>query len=223
MKRVQHKLTIERKVIDVSQKLFLEKGYDKTTIKEITEQAGITTGSLYHFFRDKEDILSYITKDMFDAAVAISDEILEKESNPWLRFSIEIGIQFYFVLTHRPIAELYLAAHQSGNIARLITQSAQVRNQDIFKISHPHLSKEDYYVKSLAVKGIIHSFVQEVVHGKEDIDPSLILRAVEMTLLIFQIPTTEMDKTIQATHDIINKKFKDLHNAIDIRSRNRHK
>lgn len=215
MKRLQHKLTIKQNVIDVSQTLFLEKGYSKTTIKDITAQAGITTGSLYHFFRDKEDILRHITKDMFDAAAAMSDDILGKDGNPWLRFALEIGMQFYFILTHRPIAELYLAAHQSGNIARLIAQSAQKRNQDMFQKSFPQLSSEDFYALSLAVKGIIHSFVQEVVYGKKEANPSLIFRAIEMTLLIFQIPKKEMEKTIQTAHELINKIFPDMCNDVN--------
>ncbi|MBU0994826.1 MAG: TetR/AcrR family transcriptional regulator [Proteobacteria bacterium] len=215
MKRLQHKLTIKQKVIDLSQKLFLEKGYARTTIKDITEQAGITTGSLYHFFRDKEDILRHITKDMFDAAADMADDILGKDGNPWLRFSLEIGMQFYFILANRPIAELYLAAHQSGSIARLIAQSAQKRNQDMFQKSLPRLSSDDFYAMSLSVKGIIHSFVQEAVHGETDANPELIFRAIEMTLIVFQIPKKEMEKTLQATHELIKRNFKEIFQTVN--------
>ena len=214
MKRAQHKLTIERRVVEVSQKLFLENGYSKTTIKDITEKAGITTGSLYHFFGDKEEILRHITKDMFDAAAAMADEIGGGTGRPWLRFALEIGMQFYFVLAHKPVAELYLTAHQSGNIGRLILQSAQSRNQAIFQTVLPHLTSDDYFVMSLAVKGIVHSFVQEVVHSKKKPDPGLISRAVEMTLLIFQIPKNEMTNTIQKTHELINQYFADIYRTV---------
>jgi len=194
-----------QRVIDVSRNLFLEKGYSKTTIKEIIKEAEITTGSLYHFFKDKEDILLHISQDVFDLAAALSDEIVGENAKPWLRFSMEIGIQFYLILDHQEIAELYLVAHESLDIARLIAKNAQDRNKMLFQTYYPDFTPEEYYVMSLSIKGIIHSFIQEVVYNKEPAKPALIFRVIEMALRIFQIPHAEIEKTIQLTHELIKK------------------
>ena len=43
-------VTVE-KILDVSQRLFLEKGYDATTIQDIVDDlGGLTKGALYHHF-----------------------------------------------------------------------------------------------------------------------------------------------------------------------------
>ena len=37
--------------------LFIEKGYDKTSLREIAEQLGVTKAALYYHFASKDDIL----------------------------------------------------------------------------------------------------------------------------------------------------------------------
>ena len=44
-------------ILDAAEKLFLEKGYDKTTIADIVGEIGMTKGAIYHHFKSKMDIL----------------------------------------------------------------------------------------------------------------------------------------------------------------------
>ena len=48
-------VTVE-KILDAAQRLFLEKGYENTTIQDIVgELGGLTKGAVYHHFKSKED------------------------------------------------------------------------------------------------------------------------------------------------------------------------
>lgn len=205
MKRHQHKDEIKRKVIKVSRNLFLEKGYAKTTISEITTSAGITTGSLYHFFKSKEDILLHITREVFNSAAVLADALAGEKASPWLRFSLEIGIQLHFVLEYKQVAELYLVSHESADIARMITRSSQIRNRKLFQSCCPGFDADDFYAAALAIKGIVHSFAQETVHNRQQVSSALMFLAIEMALVIFQAPGTEIEKTIQAARNLIQK------------------
>jgi AcrR family transcriptional regulator len=49
-------VTRER-ILDVALELFNEQGYDKTSLREIAEQLGVTKAALYYHFERKEDIL----------------------------------------------------------------------------------------------------------------------------------------------------------------------
>ncbi|MBI2962106.1 MAG: TetR family transcriptional regulator [Betaproteobacteria bacterium] len=53
------KLVEERRgqIVRAAVKLFSEQGYYTTTIQSIARQAGISTGLIYQYFRDKDDIL----------------------------------------------------------------------------------------------------------------------------------------------------------------------
>jgi len=44
-------------IISASERLFLEKGYEKTTTQEIVNETGLSKGTIFHHFKSKEDIL----------------------------------------------------------------------------------------------------------------------------------------------------------------------
>ena len=44
----------ERKILEVSFRLFQEKGYDHTTIQDIVNGLGMSKGAVYHHFKSKE-------------------------------------------------------------------------------------------------------------------------------------------------------------------------
>lgn len=47
-------------------KLFIEKGYEKTTIQDIVDELGMSKGAIYHHFKSKEDIIEAIWTDGVD-------------------------------------------------------------------------------------------------------------------------------------------------------------
>lgn len=54
------------KILEVSQRLFLEKGYDNTTIQDIVNELdGLTKGAIYHHFKSKEEIMDALSLKMF--------------------------------------------------------------------------------------------------------------------------------------------------------------
>ena len=53
-----------QQIIDAASKLFFEKGFDQTTMREISRASGLTMGSLYDYVRSKDDILVLVYKDV---------------------------------------------------------------------------------------------------------------------------------------------------------------
>ena len=59
--------TVER-ILDTAQRLFLEKGYEQTTIQDIIDNlGGLTRGAIYHHFKSKEEIIDAVSDRMFFA------------------------------------------------------------------------------------------------------------------------------------------------------------
>ena len=60
-------VTIE-KILDASQRLFMKKGFDDTTIQDIVNELdGLTKGAIYHHFKSKEEIMDALGEKMFFA------------------------------------------------------------------------------------------------------------------------------------------------------------
>lgn len=69
-------------ILDVSQKLFLEKGYEHTTIQDIIDNlGGLTKGAIYHHFKSKEDILKAVTARLFaENTLSVKWEAIKNDS-----------------------------------------------------------------------------------------------------------------------------------------------
>lgn len=66
--RQQEKSEQTRKELkDSAYKLFLEKGYDGTTIAEITSNAGYATGSFYRHWKEKEQLFALIQDEFIES------------------------------------------------------------------------------------------------------------------------------------------------------------
>jgi AcrR family transcriptional regulator len=57
---------------ELALKLFAEQGYEKTSLREIAEQLGVTKAALYYYFKSKEDIVRSLVEDY----VADLDELI---------------------------------------------------------------------------------------------------------------------------------------------------
>lgn len=55
-----------QKILDASFKLFLEKGYEETTVLDIiSEMGGLTRGAFYHHFKSKEEVFDALCEKLF--------------------------------------------------------------------------------------------------------------------------------------------------------------
>jgi len=65
-------------LIDCAQRLFLEKGYERTTINDVIEATALSKGAFYHHFRAKEDLLEAIAarfaRQAVDQTASVSDD-----------------------------------------------------------------------------------------------------------------------------------------------------
>lgn len=53
-------------ILKISRNLFLTKGYEKTSMKDIANKADLSVGNLYHYYKNKADIAFSIVKPLFD-------------------------------------------------------------------------------------------------------------------------------------------------------------
>ncbi len=60
-----------RQIVDGAVKLFIKKGYHKTTTRELARETGMSIGSLYEYVSTKEDVLYLV-------CIAIHSEVEQK-------------------------------------------------------------------------------------------------------------------------------------------------
>jgi AcrR family transcriptional regulator len=59
------------RIQEVALHLFIEEGYDKTSLREIAEKLGVTKAALYYHFPTKEDIVNSLVEDRIAQLTAL--------------------------------------------------------------------------------------------------------------------------------------------------------
>ncbi len=88
-----------RQIVDAAVRLFIEKGFHKTTTREIARASGISTGLLYEYVSTKEDVL-YLVCDAIHAEVedAVAEAVQRASGG---RNVLAAMVREYFLVCHR--------------------------------------------------------------------------------------------------------------------------
>ena len=80
MARNKHPEETVNRILEAATRLFIEKGYEHTTIQDIISNlGGLSKGAIYHHFKSKEDILEAVTDKMTEESNKILEKIRDRE------------------------------------------------------------------------------------------------------------------------------------------------
>ena len=88
----------KRKIFEASMQLFADKGYDATSIAEITASVGVAKGTLYYHFSSKEEIFNFLVDEgvkLLKNSISIKTEKLSNSLDK-LRAIVLIQIKILF-------------------------------------------------------------------------------------------------------------------------------
>jgi len=72
-------------LLELAAAMFAERGLRATTVRDIADSAGILSGSLYHHFKSKEQMVEEVLRDFLDWLFGRYQEIVEGETDPLKR------------------------------------------------------------------------------------------------------------------------------------------
>lgn len=97
-RRERDKQEMRRQVLDAAMHLFVEEGYDKVSVRKIADQIGYSPGTIYLYFKDKDDIFYHLHEEGFERLIARQQEAmaaedpverLRKMGEAYVRFALE--------------------------------------------------------------------------------------------------------------------------------------
>jgi AcrR family transcriptional regulator len=104
-------------LLALSAKLFAERGYVSTTVRDIADAAGILSGSLYHHFDSKESIADEIITGFLDELFGTYGEIVAAGHGP--RETLEAVVAASFDSIHRRPAEVAIYQNEAKHLMQL--------------------------------------------------------------------------------------------------------
>lgn len=207
---------MEKNILKVSTELFLNQGYDKTTIRQIAEASGIGRGHLYYYFKKKEDILIHIFKEIINK---IYDDVIESSDDKTeilLSYATIQCIYTYTLVLDEKLFRIYL---QGSNI-EIVRRAAQNILIDLCKkkaedMNYNIREKDICFSVTIGYAGECE-LLKRFYHGEKDFDIDSIVRSIISTrlLLLNIIDNTQVNIIVNQAmedakqfdyHDIIRK------------------
>lgn len=99
----------KRKIFETSMKLFAEKGYEATSIEEITATVGVAKGTLYYHFSSKEEIFNFLVEEGIKLLQNSIDIKTAKRNNYIDKIKAIVLIQIKIVSKYEDIITILLS------------------------------------------------------------------------------------------------------------------
>lgn len=193
---------VRDKILLASKELFANQGYKKTTIRQIVEKSGVLIGSIYHFFKSKEDIFQALVLDLFNKCENLVNGYISINETPALRYALMCVIELKAVKLNELVCEFYYEAYSSNVILDKMTIRAAKRSQELFKEYNPDYTFEDYYIRTLMIKGVVRSCIASC-YFKNDIEFDKIIDSfLEISLCTFNVKQSEIDQVKSRIHEM---------------------
>jgi len=95
-----------RRILDAAVKVFAQYGFYNSKVSQVAREAGVADGTIYLYFKNKEDILIQVFIDAMDEILHRQETALEGVDDPAERLAIFARTHFDSVAESRAMAEV---------------------------------------------------------------------------------------------------------------------
>ena len=188
---------VKSKVLHAAAKLFLEKGYTSSTMKEIALTAGVNYGSMMFVFRAKEDILSELVGLVLDGQFEATTRLLEgKTTDKILFYAAETTLQLHLAESSEHMRELYSLSYSQHASSKVVYEKITLKLAEIFKEQYPDFTQGEFYEKELASAGVMRNYMTRPCGIYFTMDRK-VKAFLENTFLLYEIPRKKIEEAVQ--------------------------
>ncbi len=183
-----------KKLLSSAMKEFYEKGYTKASLRNICKEAGVTTGALYFFFEDKDDLfgslvdeplkrLEEMIGEHFSAELDISKGLDVSKLTP-ANIASKMGLQddmeiangiIRFIFANKTAFDLLLTRAQGSRYESIPDHMVELVEAHYSKLyvvmkgyqSKREMTKEDKFIVHWISHDQIDIFIHIVTHCKD--------------------------------------------------------
>ena len=192
----QETLGFKSKVLHAAARLFLQKGYRQSTLREIAQAAGVKFGSVCFYFKTKEALMCELVRFVLEGQFEATQKLLAGMTDDKLLFyAAETTLQLYMAESSEHIRELYSVAYSLPNSSEIIYHTITGKLEYIFKEHLPHWETKNFYERELASAGIMRSYLSVPCDMYFTMERKV--RAfLESSFLIYHVPDEKIEEAI---------------------------
>jgi AcrR family transcriptional regulator len=181
-------------ILDTAAEMFVEVGYEATTTNALAEKAGISIGTLYRYFPDKDAVLKALadryqqqSRELFkvvfveDAKYLPLAVLLDRLIDPFLDMYCTYPVYAHILLGADVSADI--AAASRGMEAEMIAEMGKF----IHRLA-PHFTQERAYLVATVSKAVVKMLISLVIASQDKQYQAAVISEVKQMLLRYLEP-----------------------------------
>jgi len=176
----EHLARRRRDILAAAERVFDKYGYAAATVDEVAAEAGLSKGSLYNYFRSKEDLFTQVFADVIAIDEDKFDAMLAGEGSARDKIRALLGFSAKGLEQHKRLGRLVLeiwanAARQSkdGEMANWFNQMYSRWRGKIAKVMVQGRDEGDFHVEDPSISAALLMAILDGIHIQMILDIGL--------------------------------------------------
>lgn len=140
-------------------RMFLEQGYQNTTVRQIIGEAGISNSSFQSYFRSKEGVLTELARVVFGGQFEAARSRTDAKLPPVYTYALETAVQLAMTERSEALREIYTEAYAQPETAEFIYENTAGELYAIFGDRFLDYDEHDFYELDIGSGGLMRSYM----------------------------------------------------------------
>lgn len=200
--RQQRSIEKKEKIVRAGYEIFCEKGYHNTNTAEIAKRAGVATGSVYSYYKDKKsifmDILDLYSEDIMRGIFKELDKLdTSMDLNILLYNVIQIAIHSH-TITREAHEEMLAMSHLDQDVADYFKNfKARLVKQLVFLMGQHGFYPVHAEEKTTLAYHVIEDLCHEIAYFKQESIDYDIMISEAVSMLIYLLTKEDVNKPVK--------------------------
>jgi len=150
-------------ILAAAKKLFSERGYENTSVRQIVKEANTSMGNLYFYFTNKRCILNVICKEFVSILREQIYKIKELDFRPEVGFALDFKIGYITTIENDKLSKLWLVGRKIPEIYQYSLENKRIRLKTFFQQNI--LTDEELNNYAIAIQSITDAFFEQKREG----------------------------------------------------------
>lgn len=151
---------MEERILKAARSLFIEKGFEETSMSDIAANVGINRPGLHYYFRTKDKMFHAVFEDIILSIVPKVFTILMQQERPIAQRIEEVVNAYYNLFLQNPNLPMFIIREMNRDVSQLVETATRLHLPD-------------------RLKEVTDSLQEEMAHGK--------LRRVPLPFLFYNL------------------------------------
>ena len=189
-------LPAKKRILTVCVRLFLEKGYKRSTLAEIIKKADVSYSTFQNIFRAKDGVLTELVEFMFSNQFAMARDETGAKLPPVYVYAVETAIQMTLTELNENLREIYIEAYTEKEASEYILRETAKELHGIFGSYLPDATERDFYNMEIGSASIMRGYMAHPCDEELTLEKKLRL-FLTMSLRAYNVPKEEVEQAIR--------------------------